>query len=92
MTELQLRAERVSWTEIDGEIVALDVSAAVYLAANETGAMLWRALAGGSTREKLVQIMIDAYGLPADQAAADIDAFLSELQDRDLVVASRVAA
>jgi hypothetical protein len=87
MAELQLRSEGISWTEVDGEVVALDVSAAIYLAANETGAMLWRALAGGSTRNELAQLVIDAYDVPADQAAADIDAFLADLQDRGLLAA-----
>ena len=45
MNELKLRGEGVAWTDVDGEIVALDEGAAVYLAANEAGGMLWRALA-----------------------------------------------
>jgi hypothetical protein len=87
MAELQLRSEGVSWTEVDGEVVALDVSAAVYIAANETGGMLWRALAAGSSREALAQLVIDAYDVPAEQAAADIDAFLADLRDRGLLAA-----
>jgi len=34
MSQLQLRQQGVSWTDVDGEIVALDEDAAVYLSAN----------------------------------------------------------
>jgi len=85
MTELKLRGEGVAWTDVDGEIVALDESAAVYLAANAAGGMLWRALADGATRESLATSLAREYGIPAERAQADTDAFLAELRARGLL-------
>jgi hypothetical protein len=85
MTQLKLRGEGVAWTDVDGEIVALDEGEAVYLAANEAGGMLWRALATGATREALAGSLAAEYGISAERARADTDAFLAALRDRGLL-------
>jgi hypothetical protein len=80
-----LRGQGVAWTDVDGEIVALDEEAAVYLAANQTGALLWRALADGATRESLADTLVRRYGIPLERAQADTDAFLGALRERALL-------
>lgn len=85
MTELKLRGEGVAWTDVDGEIVALDEAAAVYLAANEAGGMLWRALAHGATLEALAATLAGEYGIDPARAAADADAFVAALRERGLL-------
>lgn len=85
MTELKLRGEGVAWTDVDGEIVALDESAAVYVSANAAGGLLWRELAGGATRESLAAALAAEYGLDAERAQADTDAFLTALRERGLL-------
>jgi hypothetical protein len=85
MNVLKLRGEGVAWTDVDGEIVALDEATAEYLAANEAGGLLWRALADGATREDLAAKLADAYGLTAERATADTDAFLASLRERGLL-------
>jgi len=82
---LRLRQKGVAWTDVDGEIVALDESTAEYLAANEAGGLLWRELAQGASREALAAKLASEYGLPADRAQADTDAFLAALRERDLL-------
>jgi coenzyme PQQ synthesis protein D (PqqD) len=85
MTDLKLRGQDVSWTDVDGEIVALDETAAVYLGANQSGGILWRALAQGTTRESLAAALAREYGISAERAAADTDAFLASLRKRGLI-------
>ncbi len=85
MTELKLREQGVAWTDVDGEIVALDETNADYLAANEAGGLLWRALAKGATRDELVEKLAAEYGLTPERAAADADAFIASLRGRDLL-------
>jgi hypothetical protein len=82
---LKLREQGVAWTDVDGEIVALDEEAAVYVAANPAGALLWRALADGATRAALSQALVDEYGISAERADADTDAFLASLRERALL-------
>lgn len=84
---MRLRAQGVAWTEVDGEIVALDEGSAVYLAANAAGALLWRALADGATRESLADALAREYGIPLERAQADTDAFLFALRERALLEA-----
>jgi hypothetical protein len=82
---LKLRHKGVAWTDVDGEIVALDESTAEYLAANEAGGLLWRELASGTTRDALAAKLASEYGLDAERAEADTDAFLAALRERDLL-------
>jgi hypothetical protein len=85
MDELKLRAQGVSWTDVDGEIVALDEAAAVYLAANPAGGLLWRALVDGATRESLAEKLVREYEIPLERAVADTDTFLNALRDHALL-------
>lgn len=82
---LKLRQEGVAWTDVDGEIVALDEATAEYLAANEAGGLLWRALAKGATRDELAETLAGEFRIDLERAAADTDAFLAELRARDLL-------
>lgn len=85
MGVLKLRGQGVAWSEVDGEIVALDENSAVYLAANAAGALLWRALVDGTTRESLAATLAGEYGISLERAAADTDAFLAALRERALL-------
>jgi hypothetical protein len=88
VTRLHLRTPGVEWTNIDGEVVALDERESVYLAANEAGGLLWNALAEGATRAELSAALAAAYGLSAERAAADTDAFLAQLRAHGLLTES----
>jgi Coenzyme PQQ synthesis protein D (PqqD) len=85
MSELKLRRQGVAWTDVDGEIVALDEISAEYIAANEAGGLLWRALVAGATRDELVARLAAEYGLTPERATADTDAFIAALKERDLL-------
>ena len=85
MSELRLRADRLHWLEADDEVVALDEQALVYLNANPTGAVLWRALAQGATREELVRGLAAEFEVDEATAAVDVDRFLADLDARGLL-------
>jgi hypothetical protein len=85
VSELRLRRSSLQWLDADGEIVALDEETLVYLSANESGAVLWEALAGGTTRDALVDALVDRFGIDNEQAARDVDTFLAELERRNLL-------
>jgi len=79
LTPLRLNPAAVSWLEVDGEILALQHSSSEYLSTNATGARLWKSLTEGTSRERLIALFVDEYGIDEAQAAADIDAFLGDL-------------
>jgi coenzyme PQQ synthesis protein D (PqqD) len=85
MQALRLRTGELSWREIDGEIVAVDVASSVYLSANSSGALLWQMLAAGTTRGALAAQLVDTFGIARERADADVAAFLDNLSVRNLL-------
>ena len=85
MTELRLRDTDLHWREIDGEVIALEARGSTYVAANGSGTVLWRALAGGCTRADLVDELVQTYGIDRERAAADADRFVGALVEQGLL-------
>lgn len=85
MTHLQLRRDGLHWVEADGEIVALDDRSMQYLSANPVGAILWRALVDGTTRDELVGRVLAEFEVDDATAGRDVDAFLAELSKLGLL-------
>ena len=82
---LQLRPEAVVWREVDGEVIALGLESSRYFGTNQAGAVLWKRLAEGATREQLIDELVAAFGLETSRAETDVDAFVSELRGRGLL-------
>jgi transcriptional regulator GlxA family with amidase domain len=82
---LKLRDDRVRWREIDDDVVAVDIDRSTYLGTNASGALLWLELVGGTTRERLVERLAQAYLIDDERAEADVDSFLSTLNGQGLL-------
>lgn len=83
---LSVRADEISWTPTDdGTVVVLDLRTSRYLSLNNSGAKLWTRLADGATEAELAAVLTDSYGLAADRAQQDVQAFLAALRARDLL-------
>jgi Coenzyme PQQ synthesis protein D (PqqD) len=82
---LSLRKDDLDWREIDDEIVALDTRDAVYLAVQGSGALVWRLLATPTTKDNLIEALVEKYGIDSTRATVDVDAFLATLHDRGLL-------
>jgi hypothetical protein len=87
MSVLRLNPDVVSWREVDGEILALDHGASAYLSTNASGALLWKSLVHGTSREALVELLAVQFDVDEAQAAADVDVFLSDLAVQGLLAA-----
>lgn len=83
--DLRLRADQVDWVESDGEVIALDHSAMTYLGANPAASLLWPELARGTARDRLIELLQQTYGIGAERAGADVNAFLAVLAARGLL-------
>jgi hypothetical protein len=79
VNRLRLRRDGLHWVEADGEIVALDDQSLQYLSANAAGAVLWRSLIEGATRDALLARILEEFDVEEDVAARDLDGFLTEL-------------
>lgn len=82
----RLRQDAVEWRRLDGEIVALDLRRSLYLSINRTGVALWEALAQGATNRRLEEILVAEHRIDRQTAARDVDAFLADLREQELLV------
>ena len=82
---LRLRPDAVVWRDVDDEVVALGLESSTYFGTNSSGALLWRRLAEGTTREELVEDLMMTFQLERGQAKTDVDAFLADLSGRGLL-------
>lgn len=82
---LRLRSKDLVWHDVEGEVVALDLRASVYLALNPTGTALWSALTKGATYDDLVGVLVKRFGVDQDRGVADTEQFLAKLAGHDLL-------
>lgn len=83
--ELKLREGAVTWQEVDGETILLDVKSSRYMGVNPSGSLIWAALAAGTNRSKLIEQLQREFGITQAQASADVDAFLADCAGRNLL-------
>ncbi|MCA5892868.1 PqqD family protein [Isoptericola sp. NEAU-Y5] len=85
---MKMRSDGVTWQEIDGELVLLDLSTSAYLTTNAAGSLLAKVLVDGAERGDLVAALVGEYGIDEARAAGDVDDFLEQLRSRDLLLES----
>lgn len=74
-------------TEIDGEAVLLDMESSYYFSLNETGTFIWRALEAGQQESEIIDGLLQAYDVSADQARRTVSDFLTSLRREGLLQA-----
>lgn len=89
---MKLRNVDLDWREVEGELVVLDLRESRYLAINRTGQVIWTALAEGATRDELTERLVEDFEIERARAAADVDAFTTELESRGLLAKEGVDA
>ena len=82
---MKLRVDDITWREIDGDLVILDLRSSTYLTANASGTVLMRQLTEERTLQQLIQALIDAFGIAERRAQQDVQTFLDELGERGLL-------
>jgi hypothetical protein len=82
---MKLRVDDITWREIDGDLVILDLRSSTYLTANASGTVLMRQLTDERTLPQLIHALVDAFGIPEHRAQQDVQAFVDELGERGLL-------
>jgi Coenzyme PQQ synthesis protein D (PqqD) len=82
---LRLRPAGLRWRRVDDEVIVLDTRRSVYLQVNGTGAQLWPLLVDGTDEEALADALAAAHGLVPEVARRDVERFVAELRDKDLL-------
>lgn len=83
---MKLRTEGVTWQEIDGDLVILDLVRSVYLTTNGSGAFLTKRLREEQTSEALIEALRTEFDLSPERASADVEAFVASLREKRLLV------
>lgn len=82
---LKIRSEDLLWRTVGDEVVAIDLKSSRYLRVNSSGALLWRHLQQHASQAELLDALVDSYGLSREQAAGDLEAFLTMLSQNELL-------
>jgi len=82
---MKLRKNGLTWREIDGEIILLDLESSTYLTTNRTGTVLLRLLVDDRATEELVSALVDAFSISRELAEADVSSFVQTLSDKGLL-------
>lgn len=81
----RLRQSGLDWVESSSETVIVDDASEQYLATNAAGGLLWSALKEDQTADQLAALLVDEYGIDQTQASADVEAYLEQLSELDLL-------
>jgi len=82
---MRLRTTDVTWQEIDGELVVLDLAKSTYLTTNGTGAFLTKRLVDETSEDDLAAALVAEYGIDREEALADVREFVGSLAELDLL-------
>lgn len=77
--------EDVLSTELDDEAVVVHLDSQRCFRLNDTAAAIWRGLAEGLDRDRIVDRLVERYTVDANGAAAETDRLLGELSARGLI-------
>jgi len=85
LSEIRIN-EKLSWRDVNDELVALDVVTGEYHVFNDIGRKIWLHIAENQTdMESLVAGIKKEYDTQAHDVAADIVDFVNDLLDRGLL-------
>jgi hypothetical protein len=82
---LRIRRENLTWREVGGEIIALDLVTSTYFTTNTTGSHLWNALVEGAKFGDLVALLEDKFGISEDIATDDVRSFIEGVDQHGLL-------
>lgn len=83
--DMRLRSSDVTWREIDGDLVILDLRSSTYLTTNASGALLMKELVEERTTADLVQCLVGAFGISEVEAQSDVSSFVQALDSGGLL-------
>lgn len=84
---MKLRTEGLTWQEIDGELVILDLQRSTYLTTNAAGALLAKELTEERTLGDLSARLVAEFGIDEETASRDAAAFVDQLTSKQLLEA-----
>lgn len=84
-SRVRLRGSGLSSRKVGGEVVVLDLERSRYLTISGCGVFLFELLQDECDREKLIAALLARYEVDEVTARHDVDVFLTELSDANLL-------
>jgi hypothetical protein len=86
MAILLRRANDIPTAPLDDSLLMLNIARGQYHSLNDVGARVWELLAEPTTRDTLVERLVEEFDVEQDVCGAEVDAFIGELSERGLLV------
>lgn len=80
-----IEKDRVSWRVIDGEAVILNLDNGLYYDLNETGTVIWEAIAEGKTFRQVLEELQRKYQLDDKRLEGDLKKIVRDLKKEGLI-------
>ncbi|MCP4429684.1 MAG: PqqD family protein [Gammaproteobacteria bacterium] len=77
---------KLTWREVHGELVAIDVNSGEYHVFNAIGKLIWLSIDEGCTAPEILTQIEMEYIVNKETALADLNEFLGDLCDRGLLI------
>ena len=84
-TFLHKHSQAFSETEIDGEVVVMDLDRGDFFSLTGTAVAIWRKIDGTRSRSILIAELAEEYARPEGEVTQDVDAFLAQLKTAGLI-------
>lgn len=75
----------VQFTEVDGEVILMDLGQERFYGLNEVGAALWQGLAAGSPAAEIVARLQEEYEVAPGRLVADAERMIGLFLERDWI-------
>ena len=82
---MRIRSSGLSWRELDGKIMLLDIRSSAYLSISGAGSVIWTALAKGATVDELVDVVTSEFDVTQQTALNHVTEFVDELNAKGLL-------
>src|SRR6266436_3596639 len=84
-------SEDVRTTITQDGAVLMNIKGGHMITLNLTGSMIWQQLADGRSPEQIADTLSPQFGIPREQALADVNEFLEQLETQQLIGPSESA-
>ena len=72
-------------TEIDQDLVMMDVDQGYYFSLNGTAKTIWELLDSPKRYLEIIQVLVEKYRMTLEQALADVEPFVLEMMSHQLI-------
>ncbi|MGH1579288.1 PqqD family peptide modification chaperone [Planktotalea sp.] len=86
LNTLVLRSQHILASDLDDEVVMMDVESGSYFSMPGPAGRIWNLLETEQTIKSLTETLISEYDVSAEQCEAEVLPFVNSLIERDLII------